>query len=74
MKSPKLLQFSITYVSVGRNIYHKEFFSSDYIAMIIIRNSRLPKVKKKPDIPQPQYEVIIYRMTIITGGDQKIYY
>ena len=42
--------------------------------MIIIRNSRLPKVKKKPDIPQPQYEVITYRMTIITGGDQKIYY
>ena len=35
-----------TYVSVGRNIYHKEIFSSDYIAMIIIRNSRLPKVKK----------------------------
>ena len=33
MKSPKLLQFSITYVSVGRNIYHKEIFSSDYIAM-----------------------------------------
>ena len=42
--------------------------------MIIIRNSRLPKVKKKTDIPQPQNEVITYRMTIITGGDQKIYY
>ena len=73
MKSPKILQFSITYVSVRRKIYHKEIFSSDYIAMIIIRNSRLPKVKKT-DIPQPQYEVITYRMTIITGGDQKIYY